>query len=546
MDARFRPEFFRRALRRRWPTVLVALVIGLLAGNVLVATATVEYRATSVVFLDPLVGNPYSPTTPTTRQEQLAALTTEAGLVLTDGVVREAERLAEEEDADLGAQVQERTTTEVPSNSQVVHVSFTARTPQEAQVGAQALAEAYLDYRQSRSESVVKQQVARVDEEIASLASLLGTASSELDAAVPDDPTTTVVSAEVLNLQEQVRIYANQLGQLSIERSAAESASMSPGEIVSPARLPSSPEGFPAPLIAAAIVLVALGAGVVLALVRENLDTRLWTAEDVDALGVGPIVGPMSPWRPEIRGTDAEDAYRLAMNSLHRDGTARPVALLGTAGAAPHAVAAGLAHVVSDTGRSVTVVVAAPSDADDADRPGLSDALQDGGAQNAASLLSEVHPGVWLMGAGRQTGELPTLVQRPGFAELITALATWSDLLIIVGPDARTATGAAIARTTGAAFLVVTVARTDRAALLDSARLLEESDARIQGVLVADRSGENRRLWRGRAEDRRSVEDLLAQDADASGSDIPPSTATPGGEGRGGAARERQRTGSGA
>lgn len=510
MDAIFRPEFVRRALRRRWRTVFIAVVLGLLAGAGSVLTSTVEYRATSVVFLDPLIGNPYSPTTPSTRQEQLAALTTESGLVLSDAVVRSAERAAQDEGVDLGPQVQQQTSTEVPSNSQVVHISFTARRPEPAQVGAQALAAAYLEYRQTRSEAVVEEQMARADEEIASVSTLLEAASADLDAASPDSTELTAVSAEVLNLQEQVRIYANQLGQLRIERSAVDSVAMSAGEIVSPARLPTEPEGVPAPLVMMAIIVVFLSGGILLAFVQEHVDTRLRTTDDVDAVGVNPVLGPVRPWRPQLQGTVAEDAYRLAMNGLQIDGMRpRVVALLGTGIAAPVAVAAGLAQALADSGRSVIVVEAIPTNAD-GQRAGLSDALQDDGASDAVRLLSEVQPDVSVMTAGHHGADLPDLVQRRALAQLTEVLAAQADVLIIVGPDVRTAVGSAIAKAAGGAVLVVGVATTRQAQLLASARLLEESGARLHGVvLVAAPRGRERRRRRAESTEPEQIEVLL-------------------------------------
>lgn len=471
------PHFFRRSLRHRWVVVVVALLLGVASGMLLLQTTTSEYRATSVVFLEPVVGNPYSPTTPDGRQEELAALTTEAGLLLSDSVSTAAQESALRDGVDLGPRIQERTSTEVPSNSQVIHVSFTATTPEVAQIGAQALATSYLDYRESRSQQVISAQLARIDQELASLSSLVETASQELSQASALE--TAAGNADIQSLEEQVRIYANQLAQLRIERVNAEGGSASPGEIVSPARLPDQPEGLPPPALATAIALVLLGAGIVAAVVLEHLDTRLHSRDQIERLGLHPVHGPAMVWHPELIGSEREEPYRLAVmawqSGVH--------AVLGADRPVPVGVAAGLAHALADSGRSVLVVMSmgTPGGADQG--VGLSDALH-GHEQLPEMAFVEARPGVRVIDAGQHAEDLPSLLQGARFPALVADLSHHSDIVLLVGAEAGLASGAALALVSQTTLLVCNRGQTPDEDLMSAAGMVRDHEGQLGGVLL--------------------------------------------------------------
>lgn len=477
MDEGSYPRFVRQSLRRRWTVIVLALVLGLGVGTFLITTSTSDYQATSVVFLEPTVGNPYSPTTPTGRQEQLAALTTEAGLLLADSVSESAEAAAGEAGVDLGPQIQERTSTEVPSNSQVINVSFTAASPEVAQFGAQALATAYLDYRQDRSEEVTSAQLARIDEEISSLTSLMDVAAQALSDAGP--ALTAEGTAELQNLEEQVRIYANQLAQARIERVSVEGAVVSPGEIVSPARLPTQPEGLPAPLLAAAVVLALLVSGVVIAMILEHLDTRLRSRDEVERLGLRPVYGPAPLWHPELTGSPDEDAYRLAAGPT--GGGVR--VLLGADGPVPLGVAAGMGHALAENGQSVLIVLCAAPAGQAEGAAGLSDALQQGDNAPADHRIQATQ-GIQVMGVGRHPEAVSSLVHGPRFRVLLDTLALECDTLLVVGAEAESATGAALARRGESTLLVCIAGQTREENLGSSVRMVQDEGV-LGGVFLA-------------------------------------------------------------
>ncbi|UNX55581.1 hypothetical protein MF406_04790 [Georgenia sp. TF02-10] len=474
-----RPDFYRNALRHRWLTIVLAALLGVLAGAAAVLTDNQQYRSTAVVFLQPLVGNPYSPTTPETRQEQLAALTTEAGLVLSDAVVRQAREDAAADGTELGEDAPQRTTTEVPSNSQVVRISFAAPDPVGAQVGAQALAESYLEYRQERAAEIVGEQVVRLDEQIDSLEALQEETSTELATALgTSDP--AAPSADVVNLQEQVRIYAGQLGQLRIERSNAESTALTAGEIISPAVQPEEPEGIPPLLIGLGLAVSLLVGGLILALVQEHLDTRVRTADDLADLDV-PVLGPVPASSTTGR---ADEEYQVVRNALRLGTGAREVRCVVGAGpdVATLEPALGLASAAGAAGRSVVLVLAGPAVPAELSGPGLSDVLA--GAVTADAAVRGVGPQVQVLPSGPDPEALAHPVQQPAFAELVRGLAARHDLVLLVGPSAHSATGSALARVADGTVVVAATGLTREPEVVEAARLLTEVGARWDGVLL--------------------------------------------------------------
>jgi uncharacterized protein involved in exopolysaccharide biosynthesis len=172
-----RPGIGFAALRRRWRWVVAAGLVGLLAGYVASEAAATSYTATAVAFLNPLDGNPYSPTTSTVRNDQLAALETEASLLRTTAVGQGALAAA---GGTLAAEPENRVTVVVPSNSQVLRISYTGSTPGEARLGAQSFANAYLAFRQQNADAEATEQVERLQDQAAAMRQLLDGAAAQL------------------------------------------------------------------------------------------------------------------------------------------------------------------------------------------------------------------------------------------------------------------------------------------------------------------------------------------------------------------------------
>lgn len=244
-------DFFRRAVSRRWRWVLWFGILGVALGTATFVVSPREYTSTANVFLSPLMGNPFSPTTPTSRTEQLAAMTTESGVVLTDDVIDSAIVAAQIPGATRES-MRRNTGAVVPSNSQVMDVTFTHPDPEIAQRGAQAVTQSFMDFRTQRAQSVINSQSELLQSRESSVNTLLQAANKAYDVARSGNE----AGASLIDLEQQVRLYAQELANVKVDRTTTETSSIDPGTIVGPASLPTDPIGVDPLMLAAKLIQV--------------------------------------------------------------------------------------------------------------------------------------------------------------------------------------------------------------------------------------------------------------------------------------------------
>ncbi|MFD1847121.1 hypothetical protein [Arthrobacter flavus] len=481
-------------MRRHWRVLASVIVIGLLAAASYVGINTAQYSSTSTVFLEPLAGNPYSPATPSSRPEQLAALTTEAGLVYTDAVVDLATGIGTTLGFDLGSTIRDKVVTQVPSNSQVVQITYTENSPELAQAGSQALAEAYLQYRRERATRVVEAQSELSDQQLESISALLNQASEALNAAIAAG---NAGEAEALDLEQQVILYANQLAQVRLDQTDAATTSIRPGDIISPAPLPPVRDGVHPLLIGAGILAMAVLLGIALTLIRERTDKRIHDRDDLSAAGVSPFLGAVSRGSGPADESARENYHRLT-NSLHQFISLPDGALMvaGVSGMTPAwEVAAGIADTLAEAGAPVTLVLAtaeAPHDLDSS-APGFTDLLS-GRCQptEARRIGVRVSENVTILGPGTQVERLESLVWDPSLETVFRDLCS-TGLVLVVGPSVNTALGGVLARESAAILLVVEEDRSTLAEVLVARETLDQDRTTIVGgVLLTRERGKHR------------------------------------------------------
>ena len=216
--------------RRFLSVVLLGLVLGALLGGVLGAMWGDRYTATSVILVAPLSGNPYSLEG---NHDDLLNLETEAQLVASDAVARavgEAEGV-DALDVLTGLEV------EVPPNTQILRVSYTADDEAEGVRRAQAFAQGYLDARVERGKVARDNEISRLEAQVGQLTDRMKRLGEEiLDTANPGRRSL---------LQDQVTVLTTQLTELRAEYAQTKAASTDPGQIVNPAVEASS---FPVPM----------------------------------------------------------------------------------------------------------------------------------------------------------------------------------------------------------------------------------------------------------------------------------------------------------
>ncbi|MGH2652962.1 MAG: polysaccharide biosynthesis tyrosine autokinase [Actinomycetota bacterium] len=261
----------------------------------------------------------------------------------------------------------EHLSVEVATNSEVLIFRYADPRPLDSQRKAQAFAEGYLDFRRQRAlerlveaEESIQQQIDEVSAELRQVNRRIGTTEDQVERA---------------NLQTRTSQLAAQLAVLEQEKSRLVPAgTVSVGEVIAPASLPSSPASPNHVLNGMLALLVGLALGVGFAFLRERLDDRLRGQADLEARSGAPVlavVPRVATWKkndetPLVTLADprsgAAEAYRTLRTGLLFAAAERGVRMIMVT--SPHpgegktATAANLAVVLSQAGRRVIVVSA--------------------------------------------------------------------------------------------------------------------------------------------------------------------------------------------
>lgn len=445
------PHIVADALRRHWLIIVVVMLLLTGAATAFALIRTQEYTASAKVLVRPVPGNALAPDSATSTQQVTVAMETEAGLVNSPGVTALVSK-------DLGTEIEAGSPAikaTVPPNTEIVQMEFTGTSAGAARDGAQAFADAFLQYRTAQAESTQKQQIdslekqAKVaDENLKRAAKIAAQKNPPPDAA------------------SQVQLYASRLAALQASIGQLQVTDTDAGTVVTPAKLPTSPAGLSPILLVLAAAALGLGGGVVLAIWRERNDDHVRAASETSLIGV-PTFGALPAEEDEPRliadrdpGDALHDAYRRIRTGVLVT-TTRPsvVVISAVSGADPSSeVAANLGLSLAAAGYQVTVVDATIQHADMADllgvseRPGLSDMLV--GDLDMDTDLPRTH-GLSVLPAGTDPVKAREFYAGTGVQTLVALLRKRSDYVIVSAAPASTSDGNNVALVGDGLLLVV-------------------------------------------------------------------------------------------
>jgi polysaccharide biosynthesis transport protein len=431
-----------RSLRRTWWLPLLLALIGAGVGGWVGLHR--PHEASATVLVNPLVGNPFSPTG---TGEDLLNLESEAQLVASDRVAR---AVAD----DLGSTGDPRDllgglTVTVPSNTQTLEVTFSASSAKRAVQRAQAFAENYLVVRSDRAQALVDRQ-SRL------LRTQIGDAQRESE-RLTDSRETIDDPAALASVDAQIQTTLDRQQQLQQSLQELTQSVGSPGDVVNSA-VATKPFGpLPAVAVFGGLGLVAfLVLGLALALLRTRSGSRVRHPDDVDAYGL-PVLGTVArksaarsrvmllngePTTPDssTAGGQVMSTVRTAVLT-HRQRALPITVLLGTAsvGTSASAVsAAGLARSLAQSNLRVVLVdlgdgsvAGAPNlpSGDGSERPGLLEVLQ--GTADVDDAVRKLGNGIELVTAGTDPSAVRHLLVNPRMESVLTALESRSDLVLV-------------------------------------------------------------------------------------------------------------------
>lgn len=454
-------------LRHRWlPLVLVFVAVAGCVG-VVGAVRPANRVATASVLINPLDGNPYSTGT---RGQNLTNLQTESELVTSDAVVGLARRTLGSDDdlPSLAAKV----SVDTPSNTQVLEISFAARTAGVAIAGANAFAKAYLDTRAQRAASNADSQLTLYTAEANKLRAAMTTTGADLAKTSATSPRGQV-------LTQQLTVYASQLAKVQATISDLRTGQPDPGQIITPAASTTGGLGLPVYLLAG--LLIGLLAAAVLAGWLAFSDDRVYAAADLSRAGFSTL-GDLTPLSTVDAPVTDADRSRRTMVSIGAPAPATLLVVDSPVAAARLAIAFARADnsvILVDTARgAVTDALGEPA------VPGLSEVLIR--RREAVKLLRRPQPRLAFLASGADPDDAADRFQSDRWSAQLALLTQHAEYVVL---SASSTDSLALAGSSSSVILCATAGQTRVRDLRASADGLGRCGGEVLGVfLTAEKS----------------------------------------------------------
>jgi uncharacterized protein involved in exopolysaccharide biosynthesis/Mrp family chromosome partitioning ATPase len=284
-------------LRRRRRTIALATVIVVAFAAVYVWWSGPQYASQASVVIRPILTGPFDQS----RIDDVGA-GTEAKVLDSTVVAELAAKKLHVGPVDAPALL-EHLTVENPLGTLILNITYAASSPEAAQKGAQAFADAYLEHRQQTADAVKARALERLQSQ-----------HTDLDRELNDALVTiagTVVGTDARTAAEARRdVIVSQITALESSSSALTGVDTSPGQLIRPADLPDAQSGAsPVLLLIAAVALGAI-VGVGIALFRERTDPSVGSRHAFsEVLGAEPLaelpaLALGAPWRVATNPAD--------------------------------------------------------------------------------------------------------------------------------------------------------------------------------------------------------------------------------------------------
>ncbi|MGH3320967.1 MAG: Wzz/FepE/Etk N-terminal domain-containing protein, partial [Streptosporangiaceae bacterium] len=488
------PESFELAdygalLLRRWRTVVVCLLLGLVLSGAYVVLGPKTYTSTASVLVTPTGAEAQSEIVGGRSPTEIN-LDTEAQIAQSAVVARRAEgwlgTTAPLED------VIDQLTVTVPPNSAILEISFEGSTPGAAKRGAHAFAAAYLANRRTTAKTEVKGQVGVLRGQLKNLTGQLRDVTNKL-AVLPTG------SAEATYAQTRKGVLTTRISDLNQQISALQTQTVTPGHIISDARIPDGPSSPIVPLYLASGLLAGLLIGLMAAVLRDRSDRRIRRPGDVERLVHLPVLLHVPTKRKAPLGlAEARSPVGQAFHELCHSITATlghgNHVLLAT-GAAPgrctSVVAANLAAALARTGSS-TVLVCADLQSFASTwllglqrTPGLSDVLLHGSDVSDVEQRPAELPRLRVITPGADGEVASDQLQTQTMERLVAELRRSATYVVVEAPPTSVSADAqALADVADAALVVVESRRAEREQVREGVRQLDRMGAAILGAVV--------------------------------------------------------------
>lgn len=477
--------------RRRWVILLTTVaVIG--AVSLWSLRQTEVYQSRAEVLLQPISVDPFA--TGNNRGE----VNVSAERQLADsGTTGELARQALGVDRSVGS-LKQALVVEASEDAQTLTFLFSDPSPEFAQRGAQAFADAYLKFKFDQAQGTAVSTINGLNAQAAVLNTQLTDATNRLNAAAAGSPERAQAQATQNQIQNSLNAIQNQIATIARINFTA-------GTVIEPANVPGRPVSPNHGRNIAMGVVGGLLLGLLAAFARDRLDDRVAThAEGTNRYLGYPVLAtvPRQPRRLAgervvVADPDslAADAYRRLRSNvvfrLAQDDAKVVVVSSAFAGDGKTTTAANLALALTHLGKRVLLVSA------DLRRPSLHRLF---GVENVAGLtevligLADVEdvvqrvPGVEgleILTSGGETERPAELLQDEPLRRLLEEQRERVDVVVIdSAPVLAVADTLSLAALADGVVMVVDSTSTTRQTLREAADQLDAVGARIIGVVV--------------------------------------------------------------
>ncbi len=398
-------------------------------------------------------------------------------------------------------------------------IEITARDaePRRAAEVANAYGRAYIDFRRTQGVDALLAAGKEIQAKVAELQDQVDRLNGQLDRMSPQQRVAEGQPLEATRdaLLQQQALFKQKLDQLQVDTSLKGGGAL----LLTPAAVPGSPSS-PRPVrngISAAVVGLLLGVG--LALLREHLDDSIKGKEDVDRVVGGlPVLGlipSVRTWRdtstPVVASlteptSPAAEAYRTLRTSVQFLGFERPMRLVQltspSSSEGKTTTLANLAVALAGAHQHVTVVCC------DLRRPRIHEFFGLGnqigftsvlmGDRQLSDALQPVPgvPGLRLLASGPIPPNPSELLASRRAAEVLTALQSESDIVLLDCPPVLPVTdAAALSLWADAALFVVRAGATSKRDVQRAVEILLQADVPVIGTVLNSTAKEERAYY---------------------------------------------------
>ena len=469
-------------IRRRFLLLLATVTTVVAVVTAYSLAQTPVYTARAVVLVQPATDSTQF------RPDQLVSLDTEARLVKSTLVAAVANEVIRSP-APL-TELLKRVDVEVTPDTLVLDILYTDTSATRAAVGANAFAEAYLEYKSERA----RDSAARARAEILDRINDLEVELAALEDAAPG-------SVE----EQRAELLTAQIGVLTTQ--IAEAAPTSdPGEVIVPATPPPQPSSPKLLLNMATGLVLGTIIGIALAFIRDRLDDRISDLEDLELTIDGPVLATIphatgapnkQPWliterQPRSPPAEAFRTLRTSVIALGRQQGLKTLAIVSAAtGDGKTTTCANLGVALSQTDSRVLLLAA------DLRRPALAQCFEvELGVGTAEVLMGEatltdtvqqVSSNLWLMTSGHPPERPAELLQSPRLAALLEEAKERFDFVLIDCPAIMgLADTLSVAPYADASIVIARVESSKRTAIVRAIARLEQVGGRFVGAVLND------------------------------------------------------------